>query len=283
MKKGWVVCWTPPSEVRRDAMCNAYAAISGALERAGGVVFDVQERTPAERALSRAALDLAAKCEGVAAMVRARRWQVSARRKVGDEVVFDAVAFGEIDATGNAFFSGDQDWGDEFRTAYLHAERTAVAADVSSVVQQIFKRSQHWQELIPLRDRGAVYFVPDRCDAMVNLASQFVEECGGKFYAYSVTWESGDVTERSVAQAVADHMQSLVEEFRASVLATADMKNPEAGLARRAKRAADLRGQIEAYSALLGSLSATLKASVESAMAEAAEASARSLSLFGAA
>lgn len=270
--RGYIITWTPPSVCSR---AQARAALSVAWHDPDLV----QIETAPEIAARRAAVSVASDRKAVAGRIKGASWQLSAcvRDAGSDYLRYERDTVFEVGDDGALSV---KDWGEcayAVQSAFAEARRTMVAADVSAVVRRIFERSEHFNELIPLRERGGVYFVPDKAANMVDAARAFVEGVGGKFSSYSVEWQPGDHTEKAIAQAVTDHLYGLLAEFRESMLAAAQCKKPDAAIARRAKHAQDLRVQIASYAQLLGAVSGDLIRKLEAAEVEAATVAAKAV------
>lgn len=268
--KGYIVTWTPPSVCTR---AQARAALSVAGQNADMVPIE----TAPEIAARRAAVSVASDRKAVAGRIKGASWQLSACVRDDDRLRYERDTVFEVGEDGSLSV---KDWGEcahAVQNSFAEARRTMVAGDVSSVVRCIFERSEHFNELIPLRDRGGVYFVPDKAANMVEAARAFVEGVGGKFSSYSVEWQPGDHTEKAIAQAVTDHLYGLLAEFRESMLAAAQCKKPDAAIARRAQHAQDLRAQIASYVQLLGAVSGDLIRKLEAAEVEAATVAAKTV------
>lgn len=268
--RGYIITWTPPGVCSR---AQARAALSVAGQNADLVPAE----TAPEIAARRAAVSVASDRKAVAGRIKGASWQLSACVREDDCLRYERDTVFEVGEDGSLSV---KDWGEcayAVQGAFAEARRTMVAADVSAVVRRIFERSEHFNELIPLRDRGGVYFVPDKAANMVEAARAFVEGVGGKFSSYSVEWQPGDHTEKAIAQAVTDHLYGLLAEFRESMLAAAQCKKPDAAIARRAKHAQDLRVQIASYAQLLGAVSGDLIRKLEAAEVEAATVAAKTV------
>lgn len=247
------------------------------LRRAGADPEIVPAFTAPETALRRAAAEVAQERKAVAGKVNGKRWQLSTCRNNGGELEYVKDSIFAVDESGNLLSEVFGEYGRAMQNAYNKARENMVAGDVSLAVQDIFRRSAHWCELIPLRDRGGVYFVPDSAREMIEKARTFVEGVRGSFSSYAVEWQPGDYTERAIVESVSGHLYGLVDAFRESMMAAAQAKNPTAALERRVEHAQALRGQIGAYSAMLGAIAADLSRKVQEAEREAAAAAAASI------
>lgn len=268
---GFIVTWSAPAECRRDVARRALAEVGADADLAN-------ELTSPGAALRRAAVETAHKVKGVAGRVNGKVWQVSNAVKVGHAIEYERDCVASVDRqTADIRFLDSGEASSTLASEFARARETMVAGEISAVVMRIFKRSTAWEDLIPLRGRGGVYFVPSFADDLMDKARGFIEKVGGKFRSYRVEWMPGDATEKSVAEAVADHLQDILQEFRENMLEAAQGKRAASALARRVERARELRGQIEAYESLLGGLYASIRQQVASVEAEAASAAAAAL------
>jgi hypothetical protein len=86
-------------------------------------------------------------------------------------------------------------------------------SDVTRVIQKLFERQA---DLFPIRPQGGCYFVAERHVGFVNRIQDLLNRVGGRLLRFPVPagTEEGD---RSVTQAVADGLASVVAEHRAAV------------------------------------------------------------------
>jgi hypothetical protein len=121
------------------------------------------------------------------------------------------------------------------------------AADVSRVVQKVFDK--YGGDLVPLRDQGGVYFVPDSYSWLVRDVSQFLESINGGLRQFQL--HGGDAsTDASVATAMADHVSALVKDFRDTCESISQDSDPQV-MVRRTQGVVVLRDKLTAYQTLL--------------------------------
>jgi hypothetical protein len=85
--------------------------------------------------------------------------------------------------------------------------------DITRVVQKLFEREA---DLFPIRPQGGCYFVPQRHAAFVDKVQALLSRVGGRLLRFPVP-AGTDEGDRSVQQAVADGLASVVAEHRAAV------------------------------------------------------------------
>jgi len=143
------------------------------------------------------------------------------------------------------------------------AERTA--GDLTNIVQRLFERHA---DLVPVRDQGGVYFVPQEHAGFVAQVRAFLEKLGGGVRSFPVPagTQHGD---RSVQESLAEYLEGLVGDHRRAVegftLQTrADTIQDAADRINRA------RAKVEAYATYLSDRRDALLAAVDAANAELA-------------
>ena len=124
-------------------------------------------------------------------------------------------------------------------------ERTT--ADVTRIVQQLFE--QH-AELIPMRDAGGVYFVPQEHADFANRVAMFLETLNGRLDRIPVPegTASGD---KAIQNAVSATMEKLIEDHMTSVKGF-EINTRRDTIERAADRIKHTRVKIEAYAHYLG-------------------------------
>jgi hypothetical protein len=124
------------------------------------------------------------------------------------------------------------------------AHRTG--GDLTRLVQRLFERHA---DLFPIRDKGGCYFVPQEHAPFVDKVQAFLGKLNGKLNRFPVPAGTphGD---RSVKDAVAGGIASLIEEHRAAVAAFG-AETRESTIERAAERIRLARHKVSAYSAYL--------------------------------
>jgi hypothetical protein len=135
--------------------------------------------------------------------------------------------------------------------------------DVTRVVQRLFEREA---DLFPIREKGGCYFVPQRHSGFIDRVGRFITGLGGGLRRFPVPAGTthGD---RSVKEAVACGLASLVEEHRAAVAVFGE-DTRESTLERAAARIREARFKVESYSAYLAEERANLEKALDRAADE---------------
>jgi hypothetical protein len=153
------------------------------------------------------------------------------------------------------------------------------AGDITRLLQRLFERNA---DLFPIRDRGGCYFCPAEHAAFLDKVDGLVGRLGGGLRRFPVPAGTAQ-GDRSVKEAVASGIASLIEEHRAAVAAFGS-DTREATLQRAAERIRLVRHKVAAYAAYLqgerdrlerdlADAASELRHKVESLGAEAAPAS----------
>jgi hypothetical protein len=118
--------------------------------------------------------------------------------------------------------------------------------DITRLIQRIFERNA---DLLPIRDRGGVYFVPAEHVAFVDNVQSFLGKVNGRLARFPVPAGTphGD---SSVKDAVASGLACLIEEHRQAIAAFGEDTRPST-LQRAAERIRLTRHKLEAYSCYL--------------------------------
>lgn len=163
--------------------------------------------------------------------------------------------------------SGDVTSYDDYTLAHHAAQLVSkhiglrTAADVSRIVQKTV--DSHGGDLVPLREQGGVYFVPEHHSSLVDSIATFLAACGGKCTRFVL--HGGDAnTDASIAEAMAAHITSLVNDFRSTCEAISKETDVEM-LLRRCDAVKGLRAKLTAYASLLDVHASTLSAEVDAA------------------
>lgn len=122
------------------------------------------------------------------------------------------------------------------------------AADLTRLLQRIY--AAYTADLIPIRDQGGAYFVPDSHRALVDKTRVLLEGIGGKLRRFAVRLGCED-TAASVAESLTSYLSELIREFREScATVTADSRVDV--IERRAGKMTALKRRMESYRGLLG-------------------------------
>ena len=136
--------------------------------------------------------------------------------------------------------------------------------DLTRLVQHVY--DQHRADLIPIRDQGGAYFVPDQHRALVDQSRVFLFAIGGRLNSFAVRLGCSDTAE-SVAESMADYLQRLITEFRESC-ADVTVDSRRGVVNRRNEQAAELRRRLECYRGLLGAAATGIDTAIDEAEKE---------------
>ena len=136
-------------------------------------------------------------------------------------------------------------------------------SDVTRVIQRLFDREA---DLFAIRDAGGCYFVPQRHAGFLDRVAVFVTGLGGSLRRFPVPAGTphGD---RSVKEAVACGLASLIDEHRKAVAAFGE-DTRDSTLERAAARIREARFKVEAYGEYLAGEKVRLEASLAQATEE---------------
>jgi hypothetical protein len=118
--------------------------------------------------------------------------------------------------------------------------------DVTRMLQRLFERNA---DLFPIRDKGGCYFCPAEHSGFLDRIDRFVAGLGGVLRRFPVSAGTAQ-GDRSVKEAVASGIASLIEEHRAAVAAFGS-DTREATLERAAERIRLVRHKVSCYAAYL--------------------------------
>jgi hypothetical protein len=142
-----------------------------------------------------------------------------------------------------------------------------LTSDLTRLVQRVYEAKR--ADLIPIREQGGAYFVPDMHRELVNQTRQLLDDIGGKLRTFDVRLGSAD-TSASVADSLSEYLTDLIREFRSSC----ENVNNETGkksVEHRHEKIAELRRKLECYGGLLSTYSATINSQIEAAEKELME------------
>ena len=120
-------------------------------------------------------------------------------------------------------------------------------SDVSRMIQKIFEAEGG--DLIPLREAGGVYFVPDSHKELVDAIRKLLKDIGGYLCSFDIRFGQED-TQDSVAEAMTNHLSDLISQFRESCQEI----NPESAdwlVDRRKRTIKSIKDKLECYHGLL--------------------------------
>jgi hypothetical protein len=139
-----------------------------------------------------------------------------------------------------------------------------LCTDLTKLLQKYFETRA--ADLIPIREQGGAYFVPEMHAALVESARVLLNSIGGKLRTFAVRLGSNDTAE-SVADSFAGYMQDLIREFRTSCAGLSEESRSDAK-ANRMATIASLKQKLELYSGLLAGFADTISQEVSAAEVE---------------
>lgn len=136
-----------------------------------------------------------------------------------------------------------------------------LTSDMTRLVQRVYDANR--ADLIPIREAGGAYFVPDMHREIVVKTRKLLNAIGGKLLSFDVRLGSSD-TSASVADSLSDYLSDLIGEFRESCEAITSESKSRSTDARKANLA-ELRQKLECYSGLLGGYASGIQAQIATA------------------
>jgi len=121
------------------------------------------------------------------------------------------------------------------------------SADVTRLVQKVF--DQHKGDLVPLRQNGGVYFVPDTHKALVEQVWHFLLGIGGTMSRFTIN--AGDAaTSGSVADSLVEHFSGMITDLHQQI-GEVGVDSSDEAIKRRFDQISLLRAKLGSYSYLL--------------------------------
>lgn len=165
------------------------------------------------------------------------------------------------DATGK-LTSDDLVIGQHIDETQRHITDTRTASDVTRIIQRIVEAAG--SDLIPVREQGGAYFIPQGHDVIARVNTVLVA-IGGELATFACTIGHG--SEASVSNVITEYMLRQIAELQESVVELnekgirADVKS------RRLTRVAELRERVGAYASLVTTQGAKLTEAINVAEA----------------
>lgn len=153
-------------------------------------------------------------------------------------IVFD-------DATGK-LATDDATIGATLDQTAQHITETRTASDVTRIVQRIVENSG--VDLIPVREQGGAYFVPQG-SGVIGQVAIVLEAIGGELSRFACTIGHG--SDASVANTITDYMLKQIAELQESVTELGEKGIRADVKSRRLSRVAELRERVAAYATLV--------------------------------
>ena len=170
------------------------------------------------------------------------------------EVVYERDAQVDMDLHTGAVTSDHAETELRARDLVEAHTKKRLTSDLTRLVQQVFDCQR--ADLVPLREQGGVYFVPDQHKDLVEQVRTLLHEIKGRLNSFAIRLGCAD-TAQSVADSLSEHLAGLIEEFRASC-AEISVDSRGDAIARREARITELRRRLECYRGLLGAYAVTI-------------------------
>lgn len=139
------------------------------------------------------------------------------------------------------------------------------SADVTRLIQRTF--DQNKGDLIPIREQGGVYFVPESHVGLADNVDDLLRKIGGALRRFKVS-SDGASTSNSVASAMNDHFLSMIAEFEQSCSEIDAGDGVSATIQkRRTERINELRAKLTAYKDIMQDYAETIETKIEEANA----------------
>jgi hypothetical protein len=133
-----------------------------------------------------------------------------------------------------------------------------LTSDLTRLIQHIY--DDHRADLIPIREAGGAYFVPDKHSFLVDKTRTLLQEIGGKLRSFAVRLGSADTAE-SVADSLSDYLLELINQFKMSC---EDVSRKDA-FERREAKIGELKQKLATYSGLLSGYADLIKDEINKA------------------
>ncbi len=255
---GWIVSWRVPAEIELDKLRSALASSGLDPELAG----DMRN----EHALRRALRDM-----NESRVIRKLRrdeacvyFQLTHEYLGEHEISYAKEAEVCLTTETGLVTCDDAAIGQQARTLLQEHLNKRMTTDLTRLVQSVFDAEK--AALVPIREQGGAYFVPETHSELVDKSRQFLDAIGGKLRSFAVRLGSGD-TSASVADSMADYFLDLVKEFRASCEGLhTETRGDVRG--RRIQAISEMKAKLDCYRGLLSGLAGQIGNQLEEAEGE---------------
>lgn len=251
---GWIVSWKVPSEVPLTSLRDAL--------RTAGMDTDLAGDMSTQNALRRALRDM-----NESRVIRKLRhdgdnvyFQITHEEKTEAKIEYWREA--EVCLDGSGIVTCDvPELADQARVLLQEHLAKRLTTDLTRLLKTVFDRRK--ADLVPIREQGGAYFVPEHCHELVEQSRTLLDNIGGKLRSFAVRLGCGD-TKASVAESLSQYLGDLVGEFRESL---EGISSETRGflIERRAARVAELRQKLSTYRGLLSGYADVLAADIDAA------------------
>lgn len=136
-----------------------------------------------------------------------------------------------------------------------------LTSDLTRIMHSIY--NAHSADLIPIRDAGGAYFVPQEHADLVDASRVLLAAIGGKLRSFAVRLGSSDTAE-SVADSLSGYLIELIADFK-HTCEKVDADTRSDVVTRRQERIIELRRKLECYRGLLSGYADTIGAEIHQA------------------
>lgn len=252
---GKIVSWVSPKEV-------AFSTLRAAIVDCGFDAKYAREMLPRD-AFSRAARELSDQriIRRIDEDADEVHFQFTREWLSANEFLYAKECDMYVNKVTGAVRSDDYELAERAHELLLSHQAKRKKSDITRLIQRIFKDRKG--DLVPLTDNGGAYFVPECHDQIVKQVADLLNAIGGKLKPRLISANDKD-TDESVAQDMADHMLSLIDDFRASCKnfcsETSDRVRQN-----RLDELLELRDKLKGYDGLLSSFRDSIASEIDAA------------------
>lgn len=251
---GWIVSWKVPSEVPLSALRSALVSAGMDTDLAGDMTTqNALRRALREMNQDRVIRKLRAEGEKV-------YFQITHEEKTDTKIEYWREAEVCLDEHGNVTCDVPA-LADEAKALLQSHLCKRLTTDLTRLLQKVFDKRQ--ADLVPIREQGGAYFVPEHCRELVEQSRTLLTAIGGKLRSFAVRLGCGD-TKASVAESLSNYLAELVGEFRESLDGVSAETRGDV-LERRSGRISDLRQKLSTYRGLLSGYADVISADIDAA------------------
>ena len=160
---------------------------------------------------------------------------------------FNKEAFITLNKTTGTVTSDDFDLAKVAQDEVDKATETRTTADITKIVQRSFEEHA---DLIPMRDAGGVYFVPQEHSEFADKVEIFLSALGGRIDRIPIP-EGTQAGDKAIQNAVSSTMEKLIEDHMLAVKGF-ETNTRKDTISRAAEKIKHTRVKIEAYAHYLG-------------------------------
>lgn len=256
---GTIVSWRVPSNV-------AFTVLQESLKAAG---FDTELATELQPAhvLSRALNEMRK-----GRVIRKLRregdnllFQFTKEYLEAEEIIYEREAELSLEVTtGHLECKESPEILERAKTLFAEHQAKRMTSDLTRLLHRIYTAFR--ADLIPIREQGGAYFVPDMHADLVSKTGSLLQAIGGHMRSFQVRLGSEETAE-SVANSMSDYLTQLIGEFRESCeKVTGDSRKDV--IEHRVGSIGELRRKLELYRGLLSGYAEAITEQVETAETE---------------